>query len=151
MRYYIIPAYLEAVLMTLCAIQTKFFEPASEYDGSTDHPHLRHRAGQNRQLQTCPPSFIACTSRPLLKQASTYQASVVDLQCLLNQEIGSALVVDGYFGSLTNTAVRNWQDKECLSVDGIVGPITWASLCEPSSVTIRQDLTGDLLNTWSTV
>ncbi len=38
------------------------------------------------------------------------------------------LVVDGIFGDRTNWAVRNYQSSHGLVVDGIVGPLTWASL-----------------------
>lgn len=37
--------------------------------------------------------------------------------------------MDGYFGPMTESAVRDWQRKNGLAVDGIVGPNTWASLC----------------------
>jgi murein L,D-transpeptidase YcbB/YkuD len=37
--------------------------------------------------------------------------------------------VNGYFGPLTEAAVKNWQSRNSLTVDGIVGPNTWTSLC----------------------
>ena len=36
--------------------------------------------------------------------------------------------LDGVFGSRTNTSVREFQRKNGLSVDGIIGPITWRTL-----------------------
>src|SRR5436190_19421624 len=36
--------------------------------------------------------------------------------------------IDGDFGSKTETAVRTFQQSEGLTVDGIVGPNTWAAL-----------------------
>jgi len=86
-----------------------------------------------RFLPSCPSSFAACTSnpRPTLSQSSTFKASVVDLQCLLNQKDAAGLVVDGYFGPNTKSAVQKWQQKKgCLTVDGIVGPNTWTTLCD---------------------
>lgn len=36
--------------------------------------------------------------------------------------------VDGYFGYGTRTAVRNFQSHMGISVDGVVGPVTWKNL-----------------------
>ena len=52
---------------------------------------------------------------------------VKTLQTLLNSN-GFSLVVDGKFGSNTLTAVKSYQSSHGLSVDGIVGSKTWASL-----------------------
>lgn len=49
------------------------------------------------------------------------------LQFLLNQ-FGSNLSVDGQFGTQTQSAVRNFQTNNNLSVDGIVGRNTWKTL-----------------------
>lgn len=35
---------------------------------------------------------------------------------------------DGIFGSITETAVRNFQSRSGIGVDGIVGPVTWSRL-----------------------
>lgn len=49
------------------------------------------------------------------------------LQFLLNQ-YGANLVVDGIFGAKTETAVRQFQETNSLTVDGIVGQNTWKTL-----------------------
>ena len=49
------------------------------------------------------------------------------LQTLLNNE-GFNLEVDGSFGPLTLNAVKDYQGKNGLKVDGFVGPLTRASL-----------------------
>jgi peptidoglycan hydrolase-like protein with peptidoglycan-binding domain len=52
---------------------------------------------------------------------------VTELQSLLNHH-GADLAVDGDFGSLTDSAVRDFQAEKGLSVDGQVGPNTKAAL-----------------------
>lgn len=49
------------------------------------------------------------------------------LQELLDYH-GYGLAVDGDFGTLTKSAVEEYQRKHGLSVDGIVGPLTWKSI-----------------------
>jgi peptidoglycan hydrolase-like protein with peptidoglycan-binding domain len=41
---------------------------------------------------------------------------------------GYKVTVDGTFGAQTQQAVRAFQQKNGLTVDGIVGPATWAKL-----------------------
>ena len=55
---------------------------------------------------------------------------VTDLQTRLNAADAAdpALVTDGIFGRLTQAAVREYQSTHDLVPDGIVGPLTWASL-----------------------
>ena len=53
--------------------------------------------------------------------------AVRQLQQALNAQ-GYSLDVDGVFGSKTRTAVKNYQKKNGLQVDGIAGNETWGSL-----------------------
>jgi peptidoglycan hydrolase-like protein with peptidoglycan-binding domain len=50
------------------------------------------------------------------------------VQAALNRTIGAGLVVDGISGSMTRSAVRSFQTRQHLAVDGIVGPLTEATL-----------------------
>ena len=54
-------------------------------------------------------------------------SDVTELQKMLNQR-GYSLNEDGIFGTNTQNAVRDYQQKSGLSVDGIVGTNTWGSL-----------------------
>ena len=54
-------------------------------------------------------------------------SDVKTLQELLNQN-GYSLDTDGVFGSKTQAAVKDYQKKNGLSVDGIVGKNTWGAL-----------------------
>lgn len=59
---------------------------------------------------------------------------VKTLQSTLNKN-GYNLTVDGIFGKNTETAVRDYQKKNALSIDGIVGAKTWTMLGFPTSET----------------
>ena len=61
-------------------------------------------------------------------------SEVTELQKLLNQN-GYSLDVDGDFGSKTQAAVKDYQQKNNLSVDGIVGTNTWGALTKASTGT----------------
>lgn len=87
------------------------------------------------------------TNYPKLSYGSS-GASVRQLQQALN-EAGYALDVDGGFGPKTKAAVIDYQKKNGLAVDGVVGSETWGSLMgssakstTKSSSTAKQVLTG---------
>lgn len=61
-----------------------------------------------------------------VRNGSTGEA-VKAVQSQLNTR-GYGLVVDGDFGSKTDAAVRDFQSKRGLAVDGVVGPMTWNKL-----------------------
>ena len=61
-------------------------------------------------------------------------SDVKTLQELLNQN-GYSLDVDGIYGSKTQAAVKDYQTKNNLSVDGIAGNETWGSLSSSKSST----------------
>ena len=61
-------------------------------------------------------------------------SDVTELQKLLNQN-GYSLDEDGNFGPKTQAAVKDYQQKNNLSVDGIVGTNTWGALTKASTGT----------------
>jgi|HubBroStandDraft_1064217.scaffolds.fasta_scaffold06809_3 GH25 family lysozyme M1 (1,4-beta-N-acetylmuramidase) len=65
-------------------------------------------------------------AEPTLSEGAT-GAAVQTLQTRLNVW-GANLTVDGDFGALTLTAVKAFQTAQKLTVDGVVGPQTWAAL-----------------------
>lgn len=69
------------------------------------------------------------TSQPVLRKGSKGQ-DVRDMQSLL-LKAGESLPkygTDGSFGSETETAVKSFQKRKDLAVDGVCGPKTWAAL-----------------------
>ena len=63
---------------------------------------------------------------PLVKQGS-HDHPVKTLQYLLGAR-GHPVMVDGIFGPKTNAAVRGFQQALGITVDGIVGQVTWRAL-----------------------
>ena len=55
-------------------------------------------------------------------------SDVTELQKLLNKNGGYNLAEDGIYGDKTKAAVLDWQQKNKLAMDGIVGENTWGSL-----------------------
>lgn len=65
----------------------------------------------------------------MLREGSKgYQVKVLQLLLILNGCSCGAAGADGDFGAATDAAVRKFQQAKRLEVDGIVGPITWATL-----------------------
>lgn len=53
---------------------------------------------------------------------------ISSIQAILNAKQNTGLLVDGWFGDLTEAAVKKWQKTFGLTVDGWVGALTWYSL-----------------------
>lgn len=72
-------------------------------------------------------TLLTLSPEPLLKKGSK-GAYTKYLQQLLESKMIPVSGIDGIFGSQTENAVKNFQQNNGLSVDGIVGPNTWKSL-----------------------
>lgn len=78
-----------------------------------------------------PPVDVATAAQaptyPGILRSGSRGPSVSALQQRLN-ELGASIAVDGIFGNGTRQAVINFQSKNSLTPDGIVGPATWGAL-----------------------
>jgi zinc D-Ala-D-Ala carboxypeptidase len=81
------------------------------------------RAESQLLAKSCPET----TSHPEISIGSTGIA-VKHAQCLMNQNFGGTLIVDGVFGPATRGEVVHAQKTCGIPVDGIVGPLTWTCL-----------------------
>jgi peptidoglycan hydrolase-like protein with peptidoglycan-binding domain len=83
-------------------------------------------------------------AEPLLKKGSTGEA-VRQLQQALKDLGHDAGAADGQFGSKTEQAVKAFQHARGLTVDGIVGEITWLNIDEAdmSNPTIKKGSKGN--------
>ncbi|NJP12520.1 MAG: peptidoglycan-binding protein [Leptolyngbyaceae cyanobacterium RU_5_1] len=87
------------------------------------------------QASTTSSVLTSCAKMPVLRRNDRQTAandSVKLLQRRLN-DCGFRLTVDGFFGSKTEGAVRDYQARgndhdSSVIVDGIVGPQTWGAL-----------------------
>ena len=86
------------------------------YNGLSDREHHYHRA-----MSILDGSYKPQTAPVLLKVGSR-GSEVIKVQEALN------LDADGVFGLMTKTAVMDWQKRNDLTEDGIVGPKTYAAL-----------------------
>jgi hypothetical protein len=68
----------------------------------------------------------AAMEHPILRRGDSGSA-VIYLQTLLG-DTGAALRADGIFGAVTEAVVKEFQAINRLTMDGIVGPQTWAAL-----------------------
>ena len=109
-----------------------------------------HAAAAVRQVVTdleALESFCSRSGNPDTSSSTTQPPATDEPRASLSRELGSQqltdvrlvqkrlvglgygpLEPDGYFGSQTARAVRNFQMDAGLDVDGVVGPLTWAAL-----------------------
>lgn len=86
---------------------------------------------------TTPPTIAEGATGPTVRWA----------QYLLVRRTLTDQQIDGVFGSVTKTAVEEFQGERHLTVDGIVGPATWAALGGdgPEPPTLAEGSTGPVV------
>jgi polysaccharide deacetylase family sporulation protein PdaB len=72
-------------------------------------------------------SGSSSTSYPGLLKIGSSGSSVKTLQQALSNK-GYSLSVDGVFGPMTQSAVKSYQSSQGITVDGVVGSVTWGRL-----------------------
>jgi peptidoglycan hydrolase-like protein with peptidoglycan-binding domain len=98
------------------------------------------RAVQANHAAQAAPELAAALTWPTVQQGATGER-VFAVQYLLNAH-GARLATDGQFGPATAAAVKSFQSKSGLQVDGQVGPLTWARLI----VQVKQGNTGSAVS-----
>ena len=101
-------------------------QPVTDYPWT--HYAIPAEIAQEARLDTDSHPVYGETARKTLRKGSK-GADVVYLQQLLNAAgCTPQIEADGIFGSATQAAVMAYQVGHGLSVDGVVGPMTWAAL-----------------------
>jgi N-acetyl-anhydromuramyl-L-alanine amidase AmpD len=93
-------------------------------------PEILRRAAEmaGEKPKPTPPPVPSLKRELYFRRQSYFTGSDVKLlQSKLNGK-GANLGADGSFGPKTLSAVKNFQQSRKLTVDGIVGPLTWAAL-----------------------
>lgn len=91
-------------------------------------------AGATSRPKPDGPDLDNPNNRPVLRQGSKGD-DVRTVQRLL------VVKIDGDFGPITDQAVKDFQKKQKLTVDGIVGPKTWAKLDEIEQIPLIYEAT----------
>src|SRR3984885_628351 len=81
---------------------------------------------------------MANPGQPTISLGASGEA-VKRLERALRRTPNLGLAVDGVFGTQLETAVKQFQQGAGLTVDGIVGPATWAALPEGGPMPTLQD------------
>mgnify|MGYP000003615618 FL=1 len=98
----------------------------NEITHNGDNNTMNMNVRRLKKLNKASDKKLACPSKTL--RSGSQGSAVKDLQKCLNQVMSSGLAVDGIFGSNTYKAVKRFQKKYKLVVDGIFGPKSIAKM-----------------------
>lgn len=113
--------------------------PAAPSSPSTVQPSQNISPSTNTQPSTpstnttSPITQYSPNQAPLLTVGSQGQA-VKDVQAFLREQGLYNYAPDGIYGSQTQAAVRQFQQSQNLSVDGIIGPQTWGAMLNSGNI-----------------
>jgi hypothetical protein len=100
-----------------------------DYTGTADEMHFElNRPPGHSSIATLVAKIGGTPPPPPTIQEGSQGEAVKQAQTALNAKGNYGLVVDGVFGAKTKAAVIDFQSKNGLTADGIVGPATWAKL-----------------------
>jgi hypothetical protein len=88
--------------------------------------------------------YTITTATPMLRQHDQGDLVVWAQEHLISA--GYSIPVDGGFGAQTLAAVQAFQTAKGLTVDGIIGPATWAALLQYAPATVLWTSTGAQVN-----
>ena len=133
---------------TITTIEGNYKDSVTRRTLAVGHGNIRGYARPKYAEAAAPVNIptVAPTPAPVVTKThatvklNTYGSEVKTLQQYLNK-VGYSLKVDGKFGLRTYAAVRKYQSSVGLEVDGIVGPLTWASLEKKVSGADQKSLT----------
>lgn len=128
-----VPSFTPILNLAPASTPTPGTTSATPVPGATHTTSATPTPGAPGQPAPPPPTPTPKPVCPPLIQYGSTGSWVSTLQQELNarnmlDQNGHALAVDGDFGVNTQYAVKEWQTKEHIQVDGQVGPITWHTL-----------------------
>jgi len=125
--YFLIHTTAPSILVEVCFVDSRADSDLYKLHFDAICQALAGALVGQEALPEPPPTGPDIEGRPTLSRGDT-GSDVVYLQEQLNSDNRAGLSADGIFGTLTDDAVRVYQASRRLSVDGIVGPMTWEAL-----------------------
>lgn len=113
--------FLSVVLLATLFVSSFFY-----FKNEVTKPHYALVESDQEEYSSREDRAYGCNSRPTLRYGSKGKC-VKRAQARLKHH-GYKIAVDGEFGSKTRAAVKKFQKKKHLTVDGIIGKKTWAKL-----------------------
>lgn len=94
---------------------------------------------------------MANSEQPTISRGDTGEP-VCQAQRALRRTPNTTLEVDGIFGPLTETATKEFQQKEGLPPTGIIDEATWKALPDGNAMpTLREGSTGDVVRSLQSI